>query len=252
MRSGGCRPTVPTAAVRPRRRPRRAADRIGDVLQPPPRRRNRGGEAGPRRLGLISCPARSEIGVSRSELEAEPGLRRPRPRLPGSHAAARPGILGAGGGGPQRHPRGPLRARRAGASGVPAARPTRAWRPVALLRAHRHRRRRQLEATARHLRRSTSAGSGCGTRIRPPSCATGGRRWPSRSSGATGRRPLGLARRRRFVSRGGNLLGLDDEHFSPGGLDGDPGSTQLEFKDAPQDNPALLAGAGGTPHRTAR
>ena len=58
---------------------------------------------------------------------------------------------------------------------------------------------------------------------------------------ATGRRPLGLARRRRFVSRGGNLLGLDDEHFSPGGLDGDPGSTQLEFEDAPQDNPALLA-----------
>ncbi|MXZ29667.1 MAG: AAA family ATPase [Acidimicrobiia bacterium] len=35
---------------------------------------------------------------------------------------------------------------------------------------------------------------------------------------ATGRQPLGLARRRRFVSRGSRLLGLDDEHFSPGGL----------------------------------
>ncbi len=38
---------------------------------------------------------------------------------------------------------------------------------------------------------------------------------------ATGRQPLGLARRRRFVSRGSRLLGLDDEHFSPGGLDPD-------------------------------
>ncbi|MCY3786303.1 MAG: AAA family ATPase [bacterium] len=37
---------------------------------------------------------------------------------------------------------------------------------------------------------------------------------------ATGRQPLGLARRRRFVSRGRRLLGLDDEHFSPGGTDG--------------------------------
>ncbi len=34
---------------------------------------------------------------------------------------------------------------------------------------------------------------------------------------ATGRQPLGLARRRRFVSRGDRLLGLDDEEFSRDG-----------------------------------
>jgi DNA helicase IV len=38
---------------------------------------------------------------------------------------------------------------------------------------------------------------------------------------ATGRRPLGLARRRRFVSRGSRLLGLDDEEFSRDGADSD-------------------------------
>ena len=49
---------------------------------------------------------------------------------------------------------------------------------------------------------------------------------------ATGRRPMGLALRRRFISRGSRLLGIDDEHFSPGGLDGD---------DAPRHDPALQA-----------
>ena len=55
---------------------------------------------------------------------------------------------------------------------------------------------------------------------------------------ATGRQPLGLARRRRFVSRGNRLLGLDDEHFSPGGLDGDGDAGP---DGALRDNPALLA-----------
>lgn len=47
---------------------------------------------------------------------------------------------------------------------------------------------------------------------------------------ATGRQPLGLARRRRFVSRGDRLLGLDDEEFSS---DGSPASAEA--------NPALQA-----------
>ncbi len=51
---------------------------------------------------------------------------------------------------------------------------------------------------------------------------------------ATGRRPMGLALRRRFVSRGSRLLGIDDEHFSPGGLDGDG-------DDSPRHDPALQA-----------
>ena len=55
---------------------------------------------------------------------------------------------------------------------------------------------------------------------------------------ATGREPLGLARRRRFVSRGSRLLGLDDEHFSPGGLDGDGDGGP---DGALRDNPALQA-----------
>ena len=61
---------------------------------------------------------------------------------------------------------------------------------------------------------------------------------------ATGREPLGLARRRRFVSRGSRLLGLDDEHFSPGGLDGDgaagPGAA-TDLDGSLRDNPALQA-----------
>ncbi|MDE0652113.1 MAG: hypothetical protein OXI26_00470 [bacterium] len=51
---------------------------------------------------------------------------------------------------------------------------------------------------------------------------------------ATGRRPLGLALRRRFVSRGSRLLGIDDERFSPHGLDGDGG-------DPVRHDPALQA-----------
>lgn len=52
---------------------------------------------------------------------------------------------------------------------------------------------------------------------------------------ATGRQPLGLARRRRFVSRGDRLLGLDDEEFSSDGVDvdGSPASAAA--------NPALQA-----------
>ena len=53
---------------------------------------------------------------------------------------------------------------------------------------------------------------------------------------ATGRRPLGLALRRRFISRSSRLLGLDDEHFSPGGLDGD-----WEGDGSPRHDPALQA-----------
>ena len=56
---------------------------------------------------------------------------------------------------------------------------------------------------------------------------------------ATGRRPLGLARRRRFVSRGSRLLGLDDEHFSPGGLDSVDGS--VPSQDGALASPALQA-----------
>ena len=60
---------------------------------------------------------------------------------------------------------------------------------------------------------------------------------------ATGREPLGLARRRRFVSRGSQLLGLDDEQFSPGGLDGDgvAGPAAVDADGSLQDNPALQA-----------
>ena len=60
---------------------------------------------------------------------------------------------------------------------------------------------------------------------------------------ATGREPLGLARRRRFVSRGSRLLGLDDEHFSPAGLDGDgdDGPLAIELDGSLRDNPALQA-----------
>ena len=55
---------------------------------------------------------------------------------------------------------------------------------------------------------------------------------------ATGRRPLGLARRRRFVSRGSRLLGLDDEHFTPGGLDsGGPDPGGLDGDDAEGPGP---------------
>ena len=57
---------------------------------------------------------------------------------------------------------------------------------------------------------------------------------------ATGRLPLGLARRRRFVSRGSRLLGLDDEHFSPGGLDGDGDEAAAGPGSAPA-SPALQA-----------
>ena len=61
---------------------------------------------------------------------------------------------------------------------------------------------------------------------------------------ATGREPLGLARRRRFVSRGSRLLGLDDEHFPPGGPDGGgaggPGAA-TDPDGALRDNPALQA-----------
>ena len=52
---------------------------------------------------------------------------------------------------------------------------------------------------------------------------------------ATGRQPLGLARRRRFVSRGDRLLGLDDEEFSPDGVDVDG------LAASPAANPALQA-----------
>lgn len=52
---------------------------------------------------------------------------------------------------------------------------------------------------------------------------------------ATGRRPLGLARRRRFVSRGDRLLGLDDEEFSPDGVDVDDSVA------SPAADPALQA-----------
>ena len=60
---------------------------------------------------------------------------------------------------------------------------------------------------------------------------------------ATGRRPLGLSRRRRFVSRGSRLLGLDDEHFSPGGLDGagGAGSGTGDTDGSLGENPALQA-----------
>ncbi len=56
---------------------------------------------------------------------------------------------------------------------------------------------------------------------------------------ATGRQPLGLARRRRFVSRGSRLLGFDDEHFSPDGLDLDDVDVSSEGGDF--ENPALQA-----------
>ena len=56
---------------------------------------------------------------------------------------------------------------------------------------------------------------------------------------ATGRQPLGLARRRRFVSRGSRLLGFDDEHFSPGGLD--PDDVAVSSHGGVQENPALQA-----------
>jgi len=60
---------------------------------------------------------------------------------------------------------------------------------------------------------------------------------------ATGRRPLGLARRRRFISRGSRLLGLDDEHFLAGGLDGDgdAGPPAPDGGGVPQGKSALLA-----------
>ncbi|MYI56811.1 MAG: hypothetical protein F4062_07280 [Acidimicrobiia bacterium] len=58
---------------------------------------------------------------------------------------------------------------------------------------------------------------------------------------ATGREPLGLARRRRFVSRGSRLLGLDDEHFPPGGLDGDGSLAAADPGAALRENPALQA-----------
>ncbi|MDE0195912.1 MAG: AAA family ATPase [bacterium] len=58
---------------------------------------------------------------------------------------------------------------------------------------------------------------------------------------ATGRQPLGLTRRRRFVSRGSRLLGFDDEHFSPGGLDGDGSPTAVDPDSALRENPALQA-----------
>ncbi len=53
---------------------------------------------------------------------------------------------------------------------------------------------------------------------------------------ATGRVPLGLTRRRRFISRGSRLLGLDDEHFSSDELAA-PGKAG----DSMSDNPALQA-----------
>lgn len=56
---------------------------------------------------------------------------------------------------------------------------------------------------------------------------------------ATGRQPLGLARRRRFVSRGSRLLGLDDEHFTPGGLD--PDDAVPASQGGPLASPALQA-----------
>jgi len=58
---------------------------------------------------------------------------------------------------------------------------------------------------------------------------------------ATFRQPMGLARRRRFVSRGSRLLGFDDERFDErfdGDQDGDPGGDQA---DAPRRDPALQA-----------
>ena len=56
---------------------------------------------------------------------------------------------------------------------------------------------------------------------------------------ATGRQPLGLARRRRFVSRGSRLLGFDDEHFSPDGLDLD--DADVSSGGGELENPALQA-----------
>ncbi len=56
---------------------------------------------------------------------------------------------------------------------------------------------------------------------------------------ATGRQPLGLARRRRFVSRGSRLLGFDDEHFSPDAPDLEDADVSSE--DGELENPALQA-----------
>ena len=56
---------------------------------------------------------------------------------------------------------------------------------------------------------------------------------------ATGRQPLGLARRRRFVSRGRRLLGLDDEQFLPPATGADDPAADAGIDPGTPDRPVV-------------
>ena len=77
----------------------------------------------------------------------------------------------------------------------------------------------RLPSTAMPVRASTSAGWPSRTPSTNPWWWTGGRPWRSRSTAPPGARPMGLRRRRHFLTEGRRVVDLEDELFAPDGAE---------------------------------
>ena len=130
--------------------------------------------------------------------------------VPRGRPGTRPPVDGNGRSGTRWHQPGPIRAGgHLGGRFCPTG-PARHGRRRTGLRSHRpgRRRRRQGRGAA-----TTSAGSGSGTTSRSPWSSDWRAPVAEAFYRATGRMPMGLERRRHFVSRGRELLAIEDELF---------------------------------------